>query len=173
MSPPVAFELFWFVPPELRRYILSRFLTDSETLNKILRITLATGGGDIPPADTRFPPRETIEAALSLVTEFRLDEAAQVLAEAAGISRDTSLRIFADREGEPMAVILKALGYPRGQLSEAMLKLGSGENAIIRPGRVIEELQNVFDSLSFNKARILLTYWDWYVRKSGPYAPRN
>jgi Uncharacterised protein conserved in bacteria (DUF2336) len=173
LPPPVAFELFWFVPPELRRYILSRFLTDSETLNKILRITLATGGGDIPPADTRFPPRETIEAALSLVTEFRLDEAAQVLAEAAGISRDTSLRIFADREGEPMAVILKALGYPRGQLSEAMLKLGSGENAIIRPGRVIEELQNVFDSLSFNKARILLTYWDWYVRKSGPYAPRN
>jgi Uncharacterised protein conserved in bacteria (DUF2336) len=173
LPPPVAFELFWFVPPELRRYILSRFLTDSETLNKILRITLATGGGDIPPADTRFPPRETIEAALSLVTEFRLDEAAQVLAEAAGISRDTSLRIFADREGEPMAVILKALGYPRGQLSEAMVKLGSGENAIIRPGRVIEELQNVFDSLSFNKARILLTYWDWYVRKSGPYAPRN
>jgi hypothetical protein len=54
-----------------------------------------------------------------------------------------------------------------------MVKLGSGENAIIRPGRVIEELQNVFDSLSFNKARILLTYWDWYVRKSGPYAPRN
>jgi hypothetical protein len=72
-----------------------------------------------------------------------------------------------------MAVILKALGYPRGQLSDAMLKLGSGENAIIRPGRVIEELQNVFDSLSFNKARILLTYWDWYVRQSGPYAPRN
>ena len=173
LPPPVAFELFWFVPPELRRYILSRFLTDSETLNKILRITLATGGGDIPPADTRFPPRETIEAALSLVTEFRLDEGAQVLAEAAGISRDTALRIFADREGEPMAVILKALGYPRGQLSEAMLNLGSGENAIIRPGRVIEELQNVFDSLSFNKARILLTYWDWYVRQSGPYAPRN
>jgi hypothetical protein len=173
LPPPVAFELFWFVPPELRRYILSRFLTDSETLNKILRITLATGGGDIPPADTRFPPRETIESALSLVTEFRLDEAAQVLAEAAAISRDTALRIFADREGEPMAVILKALGYPRGQLSDAMLKLGSGENAIIRPGRVIEELQNVFDSLSFNKARILLTYWDWYVRQSGPYAPRN
>ena len=74
---------------------------------------MATGGGDIPPADTRFPPRETIEAALSLVTEFRLDEGAQVLAEAAGISRDTALRIFADREGEPMAVILKALGYPR------------------------------------------------------------
>jgi uncharacterized protein (DUF2336 family) len=173
LPPPVAFELFWFVPPELRRYILSRFLTDSETLNKILRITLATAGGDIPPADTRFPPRETIESALSLVTEFRLDEAAQVLAEAAAISRDTALRIFADREGEPMAVILKALGYPRGQLSDAMLKLGSGENAIIRPGRVIEELQNVFDSLSFNKARILLTYWDWYVRQSGPYAPRN
>lgn len=174
LPPPVAFELFWFAPPELRRFILSRFLTDSETLNKILRITLATGSdGELPSADSRFPPRETIDTALDLVTDFRLDEAAQVLSDAAGINRDTALRIFADREGEPMAVILKALGYPRGLLTDAMVKLGNGDNAIIRPGRIIEELQNVFDSLSFNKARILLTYWDWYVRKSGPYAPRH
>jgi uncharacterized protein (DUF2336 family) len=174
LPPPVAFELFWFAPPELRRFILSRFLTDSETLNKILRITLATGSdGELPSADSRFPPRETIDTALELVTDFRLEEAAQVLSDAAGINRDTALRIFADREGEPMAVILKALGYPRGLLTDAMVKLGNGDNAIIRPGRIIEELQNVFDSLSFNKARILLTYWDWYVRKSGPYAPRH
>ncbi|NJM30338.1 MAG: DUF2336 domain-containing protein [Rhizobiales bacterium] len=40
LPAPVAFELFWSVPPELRRYLLSRFLTDSETLNKILKITI-------------------------------------------------------------------------------------------------------------------------------------
>jgi len=32
---PVAFELFWFLPQELRRFIFSRFLTDSENLTKI------------------------------------------------------------------------------------------------------------------------------------------
>lgn len=37
----VAFELFWSLPPELRRLILSRFLTDSIVLGKILKIALA------------------------------------------------------------------------------------------------------------------------------------
>jgi hypothetical protein len=37
--------------------------------------------------------------------------------------------------------------------------------------RDVTELQSMFDTLSNNKARILLTYWNWAVRKSGPYAP--
>ena len=70
-------------------------------------------------------------------------------------------------------MLLKAMGYGRGKFSEAMEKLQVSESGVIRPGRVVEELQSIFDGLSFNKARILLTYWDWFVRKAGPYAPRN
>ena len=44
---------------------------------------------------------------------------------------------------------------------------------MIKPDRNPEELQAIFEGLSFNKARILLTYWDWYIRKAGPYAPHN
>ena len=29
----------------------------------------------------------------------------------------------------------------------------------------------ISESKSFNKARMLLTYWDWFVLKTGPYAP--
>lgn len=175
LPPPVAFELFWFVPPELRRFIFSRFLTDSETLNKILRITLATYGGDSDAtgSESRFPPRDVLEEAMRHLAEGRIDDAAQIFAEHGHISPETALRIISDQEGEPLAVILKALGYQRGRFSEVMDGLRTKENPILRPGREIEELQNIFDSLSFNKARILLTYWDWFVRKSGPYAPRN
>ena len=175
LPPPVAFELFWHVPPELRRFIFSRFLTDSETLNKILRITLAThaGDGEAAQGEQRFAPRQVIDAAIDRAVQFKLDEAAQQFATAAGIERDTALRILSDREGEPVTVLLKALGYPRSGLEEAMTRLRHPETGLLRPERKPEELQAVFDGLSFNKARILLTYWDWFVRKAGPYAPHN
>ena len=175
LPPPVAFELFWHVPQELRRFIFSRFLTDSETLNKILRITLATysGDGGEPSNEVKFPPREKIDAAVAQAAAFRLDDASQQFSEMGSISKDTALRILSDREGEPFAVLMKALGYPRTKFEETLALLRHADSGILRADRSPEELQAIFDGLSFNKARILLTYWDWYVRKSGPYAPHN
>jgi uncharacterized protein (DUF2336 family) len=175
LPPPVAFELFWHVPQELRRFIFSRFLTDSETLNKILRITLATHAADASElqAEAKFPAREALDEALASISAFRLDAAAARLAELSRISRDTAMRILGDREGEPLTVLLKALGCARARFEEVLNTLRSAADGILSPDRKPEELQTIFDSLSFNKARILLTYWDWYVRKSGPYAPQN
>lgn len=176
LPPPVAFELFWYVPQELRRFILSRFLTDSENLNKILRITLSTHQGpegEAPAPDEKFPDRELVDAAVGHAAAYRLDEAARALSDIGGISIDTAMRILADREGEPLTVLLKALGYARGKFAETMDSLRKSEAGILRSDRVIDELQSLFDSLSFNKARILVTYWDWFVRQAGPYAPRN
>ena len=51
--------------------------------------------------------------------------------------------------------------------------LKASDFGIIASTRSTVELQNIFDSMSFNKARVLLTYWDWAVMKSGPYAPAN
>jgi hypothetical protein len=31
------------------------------------------------------------------------------------------------------------------------------------------ELHAQFDGMSFNKARMLLAYWDWATRKTGPF----
>ena len=169
LPAPVAFELFWFVPPELRRFIFSRFLTDSETLNKILKIARATQEG----GELKFPNREVLEEAIDKVVDGKVEDAAQLLAAAAGISQDTTLRILSDRDGEPLTVILKALGYPRGKFEASMEKLKNSEFHLLNTGRNVSELQSIFDMLSFNKARILLTYWDWFVLKSGPYAPHN
>jgi len=176
LPPPVAFELFWYVPQELRRFILSRFLTDSENLNKILRITLSTHQGpegETPASDEKFPDREQVDAAVAHAAGYRLEEAAQALSDIGGISIDTAMRILADREGEPLTVLLKALGYARGKFAGTMDSLRKSESGILRSDRVVDDLQSLFDSLSFNKARILLTYWDWFVRQAGPYAPRN
>lgn len=175
LPPPVAFELFWFVPPELRRFIFSRFLTDSETLNRILKITMAThAAADAGQAgDIKFPNRELVEQVVDLAVKGNLDEASQLLSEIGGICSDCAIRVLSDRDGEPIAVLLKALGYARGKFTEAIERLKHSDCGILRSDRNAAELQGIFDTLSFNKARILLTYWDWFVQKTGPYAPQH
>jgi uncharacterized protein (DUF2336 family) len=175
LPAPVAFELFWHVPQELRRFIFSRFLTDSENLNRILKITMATqlSGEGAAGTEMKFPSREAVDDAMSEFLRGALDTAAQRLGELATVAPETALRILSDREGEPLAVLMKALGYPRTRFGEALDQLQKGEVQAIRPDRKLEELQGIFDTLSFNKARILLTYWDWFICKSGPYAPHH
>ncbi len=169
LPAPVAFELFWLLPPELRRYIMSRFLTDSQTLTHILRIAMTAQNA----LEARFPSNDMIEFGVDLIIAGELAGAAAHLAEIAGIHADTAMRILADVEGEPLAVLLKALGYSRAALAETLPRLASSGHKILRPDRNIMELQGVFDSLSFNKARVLLLYWDWFTRKSGPYVTRQ
>jgi hypothetical protein len=172
LPAPIAFELFWFVPAELRRYLLSRFLTDSETLTKILKITHAMGGGE-QGAEARFPDREQIESFVEFLNAGKLPEAANSLAEIAAIQPDNAVRIIADANGEPLTIALKAIGTNRVRFGEIIDILKASDFGIIASMRSTAELQNIFDSMSFNKARVLLTYWDWAVLKSGPYAPAN
>jgi hypothetical protein len=172
LPAPIAFELFWFVPAELRRYLLSRFLTDSETLTKILKITHAMGGGE-QGAETRFPDREQIESFIEFLNAGKLPEAANILAEIAAIQPENAVRIIGDANGEPLTIALKAIGTNRVRFGEIIDILKASDFGIIASARSTAELQNIFDSMSFNKARVLLTYWDWAVLKSGPYAPAN
>ena len=172
LPAPIAFELFWFVPAELRRYLLSRFLTDSETLTKILKITHAMGGGE-QGMETKFPDREQIEAFIEFLKAGKLSEATNLLAEIAAIQPDNAARIISDAMGEPLSIALKAIGTNRARFGEIIEILKNSDFGIIAAQRNTAELQNIFDSMSFNKARVLLTYWDWAVLKSGPYAPAN
>ena len=172
LPAPIAFELFWFVPAELRRYLLSRFLTDSETLTKILKITHAMGGGE-QGAETRFPDREQIESFVEFLNAGKHPEATNLLAEIAAIHPDNAARIIADANGEPLTIALKAIGTNRVRFGEIADIFKASDFGIISSARSTAELQNIFDSMSFNKARVLLTYWDWAVMKSGPYAPAN
>jgi uncharacterized protein (DUF2336 family) len=168
---PLAFELFWLAPVPLRRYLLNRFLTDSETLTKILKITRVTDGEE--QDEGQFADPEKIVAALDMAGEGNMEGASAALAEYANINHVTVTRILSDKQGEPLAALLKATGVSRGQVTEIFEDLKQSASGLIDPSREVEELQSTFDSFSFNKARILLTYWDWATMKTGPYAPLN
>ena len=171
-----AFELFWLAPAQLRRYLLSRFLTDSENLTKILRITMDSHGEEQAPA-----PGIDLEAVGKALVRFMSDDASvsdrdeqvSTLASAAKIKPATVERILQDDQGEPLMALLKVVGVPRSMLEAEMPRLTLGEQRLIDPSRSLAEVQAVFDQLSFTKARILLTYWDWATTKSGPYAAVN
>ena len=170
---PIAFELFWFLPSELRRYVLSRFLTDSETLDKILKITLAVDGSENSDGDqveTKFADPVRMAEFVTLIEQGEIESGVELLAELAGINTSNASRVINDSEGEPITVAMKAIGFARTEYSKVVERWRATNSILSESQRPTTELQNLFDSLSFNKARMLLTYWDWAADSSGPYA---
>lgn len=158
----VALDLLWRLPPELRRIILARFLTDSVTLGRILSLAQASAGRAAASAD--------VERALAPLLAGEAEEAAHRLAAVAGIDPRTVARIFSDAQGEALVVLLKALGLGRARFDTVLHQMRTA-TGLLREDRPAEELKAVFDGLSFTKARVLLTYWDWFTRQAGPYTP--
>ena len=163
-----AFELFWPAPVQLRRYLLTRFLTDTENLTRILRITMKGEDGGSSSVSV-----EDVGNGLLLALDGQTAEAAVNVAAAVKVAPSTIERIFADTSGEAMMALLKVAGISRAQLETNLPNLASGDHALVDPNRNFEELQAVFDQLSYTKARILLTYWDWASNQSGPYATHH
>jgi len=163
--PPVAFELFWIATPDLRRLVLSRFLTDTETLGKILRLTQTVGGE--ATTEAKLPPRQKIEELIDLLEAGDEEGAIRLVCEIGSISEATARRILADRLGEPLVVMLKALGLPRGRLQGVLERLQVCNPPRVAGDRVLGELQAIFDTLSLTKTRVLLTYWDWAAQAQG------
>jgi hypothetical protein len=170
LPAPVAFELFWSLPVELRRYVLSRFLTDSKTLERILQITKLVEKAAPPETPSGgFPPSESIDQLISFVVSGDVAKASQLLAELAAVTENNAARIISDSDGEPLAAALKALGVSRGRFQDIIDMCRLSPACALRQDRKVEELQSLFDTLSFNKARVLLTYWNWATSQSGPY----
>ena len=165
---PVAFELFWVAPPQLRRFIISRFLTDSEMLTKILKITMATKTdeeGILEPMS-----QHALIEGLERAARGHIEIAAEELSSLMHVSSATMTRILADVQGEAIVVMLKAAGYPRSAVTGLLAKMQDADLPLVLRERDISELQGMFETLSFNKARTLLTYWDWSALQTGPYA---
>jgi uncharacterized protein (DUF2336 family) len=167
LPAPVAFELFWVLPAELRRYVISRFLTDSSTLGRILKLTMRIDAETESPVGARFSTPEEIDCLIAAMASGNVPEAGRTLAAVLGLASETAAKILADARGEPLCVALKALGVPRARFEEVVAAAKTGA---IHASHALAGLQGFFESLSFNKARVLLTYWDWGVLGTGPYA---
>ena len=115
-------------------------------------------------------PRDALDAALDAAADWQDGRGGPALGgDSRALRKARCAASSATAQGEPAAVLFKALG-----VSRARFVRGDGEAALRRACRtraIPQDLQAVFDGLSFTKARMLVTYWDWYTRKAGPYAP--
>ncbi len=160
LPPAQAFELFWHSPPDLRRHLLTRFLVDTEAVGKIVRSIEAVGLLNRGAAEAG-----EVDTFVELLAAGQITFAVQSLSSLLAIDPGTAERIVTDRSGEALAAALKALGMTRADASKTIELLVKAEHAPITSDRNTQELHYVFDSLSMNKARVLLTYWDWSVRR--------
>lgn len=168
----VALDLLWRLPPELRRVIIARFLSDSVTLGRILSIGMAAGeaAGEAAGHREAVTPAAAVDAAFGPLFAGKRELTVSRVATLAGIAPATVERIFNDAEGEALVVLLKALGLSRSRFEEMLDRIRAG-TGLLNDTRPQDEFRAVFDALSFTKARVLLVYWDWFTRGLGPYQP--
>src|SRR5690606_36227470 len=113
---------------------------------------------------------EQNERLVALIGSGETAEAVRLMASLADICEACAERVISDPAGEPLTVVLKALGLSRKRFAETVEEWRSSPAVALDPARDTDDLRILFDTLSFNKARVLLTYWDWSARRSGPYA---
>ena len=176
MTTAHALYLFWSMGAKHRAYTLGRFLTDIRVLPHALVMSgssgdLALGGGeagsgDSQPALAARPDREKASELLAAMDLGETESVATLISEYAGLAPETADRISKDEGGEAHVVVCKALGASRfafADICQRQIEAGA-------PPASVEALQILFDTLSFNQARMALTYWDWFSNKLGPYA---
>nr|WP_246715190.1 DUF2336 domain-containing protein [Aestuariivirga litoralis] len=167
----LALELFWTAPTQLRRYLMSRFLVDSEALTAILKIKMDAG---ISSAATfQAPDKDSVIASLGSLIGENPSAGFETVAQCARISPATVARIAGDKQGEALVALFKVMSIARSEVAALLQEFSSGDHPLLNPERDLEELQAIFDQLSFNKARFLMTYWDWSSAAIGPYAKKR
>jgi hypothetical protein len=111
--------------------------------------------------------------ALERAARGNLEVATQELSNLMQVSEACVSKVLQDVQGDAIVVMIKAAGYPRSAVTGLLKRMQDADLPLVSRERDISELQTLFETLSFNKARILLTYWDWAESKTGPYAPVN
>lgn len=165
----LAHEMFWWVGPALRRAILQRYSMERRLfVEAVADLDLVEADA---PADVDWafrlsgvvrPQMKALGGDLVALTQWlenpaegRLGEA---LADALAIDRATAGRAVLDPGGEPLAVLLKALGLSPSQFRSLETR--------IRPRLAdpcderFEQLAALFEQLSTDWADLVLRLWD-------------
>ncbi len=161
----VGLEMFWQGGQNLRRYLLTRFLTESAALGKVMSIGMKVNA---IPAFGGKPSPEDVETLVAQI-ENGDPEAATTLSRYCRVTPETAERIVNDPGGEPITVAFKCLAQPRLVMAQALQRWVESKKCPISGEKRMVELHAQFDGMSFNKARMLLAYWDWASRETGPF----
>lgn len=166
--------MFWWVSPEARREILSRFSVERRLLHDNIREVLgpALAASETDEAfcailSTVRPPVTLSKARfaqlLDLAAMGQREGFVAEIALAGRIRPETAFRIINDVGGEPLAVLAKAVGLMRRELGDLIVGIAElrANNLLVRAD--LERITAIFDTISIDRADFALHCWDWAI----------
>jgi uncharacterized protein (DUF2336 family) len=161
----LAYQMFWWVTAALRHTILERFAVDAAELDGLLGSILHEAQAHVSPkGEQQFQWRQgEINALVAKLKQGDVKGFTRGLAQLAGIDAQTAARIVSDASGEPMAILAKAIGVDRAQITTIFLQLDYKRHGKGRPLAQIETIARLYDTVSRDRAKSAVSLWDAQV----------
>lgn len=180
LRPSHAYVMFWWSDAEARRTILQRFAVSREILQDAVGdvFPLASAEGWQDPLSRKAlqfierrqrnraaiakSPYDSLEDAVAAAQAGMTRETAEEISYLSGLKPMTGAKIFTDPGGEPLAILCKATGLPRGAVRALWRGLRRPEtDASGAPLPGLERVLTAFDTIAVDRAQTMLRYWNW------------
>jgi uncharacterized protein (DUF2336 family) len=181
MRPSGAYVMFWWCGAEERRTILQRFAVSREVMQEVSEdvFVMAAAENWQDPVSRKalqfIERRQRNRAAIAKSPYGGLEQAVAAAAER-GLSRDvaaeiahmcgvkpiTGAKIMGDPGGEPLAILCKATGLGKSDLTNLWRSMRRPETAAdgsVHPAW--ERVKITYDMLAVDRAQTVLRYWNW------------
>jgi len=183
--PSHGLTMFWWADSAARKTILHRFAVTrnvlQETCFDLYPAAAADGWSDaaVRKALQFIERRQRNRAAISRSDFESLEQAietaakngmsrelAQEISYMAGIKPATGAQIMADKTGEALAILCKAPGLKRENLSALWTALRRDTGTEAEPSEELKKITATYDAISTDKAQTVLRYWNWSLTSS-------
>jgi uncharacterized protein (DUF2336 family) len=180
LRPSHAYVMFWWSDAEARRTILQRFAVSREILQDAVGdvFPLASAEGWQDPLSRKAlqfierrqrnraaiakSPYDSLEDAIAAAQAGMTRETAEEISYLSGLKPMTGAKIFTDPGGEPLAILCKATGLPRGAVRALWRSLRRPEtDSVGAPTPGLERVLTAFDTIAVDRAQTMLRYWNW------------
>ncbi len=181
LRPSGAYVMFWWAGPDDRRLILQRFAVSREVMQEVSEDVfrmIAEEGWNDPVARKALQfierrqrnraaiarsPHGSLEAAIEVAAQAGLTpQLANEIGYMSGVKPLTGAKIMGDMGGEPLAILCKATGLGRSDLTNlwrSMRRPETGADGGVHPAW--ERVQTTYEMLAVDRAQTVLRYWNW------------
>lgn len=181
LRPSGAYVMFWWCGPDERRTILQRFAVSREVMQEVVEDVFAMAAAEnwsdpvarkaLQFIERRQRNRAAIEKSPFMDLEQAVAtagrdglsrEVASEIAYLSGIKPLTGAKILGDPGGEAVAILCKATGLSRADLTalwRSMRRPETDASGAVHP--TWERVQVTYEMLAVDRAQTVLRYWNW------------
>jgi uncharacterized protein (DUF2336 family) len=166
----IAHLVFWWSGPLERKRIIERFSCQRDTIreimpDEILDALRAQGGASSYAVRMIQRPermlQENIDSALAALTLGDSDKVLEILSEGAAVKEETVAQILDDLGGEAVAVLAKSCGFGRKKFFNLRSILANLKDEEWDEDKAQNDIATIIhDTLSTDRADVVLRYWD-------------